>query len=248
VNHHALLMTEPLAKTYEPENDGKKGRDGELSHGGSTSALDTRRGRAKLRPGDLSATFEALRQYKSCVDEDAAPDAEVLRLLQGGQRARAFELLLSRLQGKVFRLAMSYVRSRADAEDLAQEAFVRIWRALLFYDGRASFSTWSYAITRNTCLSELRRRRSRPTSPLDEAAELRPADRPSPTATSDLRFDCAALLMALPETQRQVVSLFYLEERSYQEVAALVGMPLNTVRSHLHRARRRLALLLGARR
>jgi RNA polymerase sigma-70 factor, ECF subfamily len=95
------------------------------------------------------------------VEKDGPPDGEVLRLLQDGHRALAFELLVSRYQGKVFRLAMSYVRSAADAEALAQEAFVRLWRALPLYDGRASFSTWFYAIARNTCLSELRRRRSR---------------------------------------------------------------------------------------
>lgn len=173
-------------------------------------------------------------------------DAEVCRLLQGGQREPAFELLVERFQGKVFRLALSYLGSRCDAEDLAQDAFVRVWRALPGYDGRASFSTWIYVITRNACLSELRRRRLRPTSPLDEAAEPLPAGPPAGPA-SDARLDCVALLLALPENQRQVVSLFYLEGRSYEQVAAMLGMPLNTVRSHLHRARRRLALSLGGR-
>lgn len=178
---------------------------------------------------------------------DAAPDAEVVRLLQCGQQERAFELLLSCYQGKVFRLAMSYVRSSADAEDLAQEAFVRLWRALPSYDGRASFSTWLYVIARNACLSELRKRRSRPTAPLDETVEPRRTDGPIAAPASDLRLECAALLEELPETQRRVVSLFYLEDRSYEEVSILLGMPLNTVRSHLHRARRSLALRIGAR-
>ncbi|HEY6553600.1 MAG TPA: sigma-70 family RNA polymerase sigma factor [Vicinamibacteria bacterium] len=181
------------------------------------------------------------------MDEEVAPDAEVLRLLRGGQEARAFELLLRRFQGKVFRLAMSYVRSPADAEDLAQEALVRLWRALPCYDGRASYSTWIYAIARNTCLSELRKRRSRPKVVSDETVEPRPADGPMPAPASDLRLDCAALIETLPETQRQIVRLFYLEDRSYEEVSILLDMPVNTVRSHLHRARRRLALLLGAR-
>jgi RNA polymerase sigma-70 factor, ECF subfamily len=180
------------------------------------------------------------------VDEDGAPDAEVLRLVRGGQGARAFELLLARFQGKVFRLAMSYVRSPADAEDLAQEAFVRLWRALPLYDGRASFSTWIYAIARNTCLSELRKRRSRLLAVPGEPEEPRVAGGRVPASEANLRLDCAALVNALPEPQRQVVRLFYLEDRSYEEVAALLGMPINTVRSHLHRARRRLALMAGA--
>ena len=137
--------------------------------------------------------WSGLAGTKNCVNEEASPDSEVCRLLQRGNRARAFEMLLSRYQRKVFRLALSYVRSSADAEDLAQEAFVRVWRALPGYDGRASFSTWIYVIARNACLSELRRRRRRPTSPLDEGAETRGGDGPFPAAASDLRLDCAAL-------------------------------------------------------
>ena len=180
------------------------------------------------------------------MDEEGTPDAEVLRLLHAGQDARAFELLLRRFQGKVFRLAMSYVRSAADAEDLAQEVLVRLWKALPLYDGRASFSTWIYAIARNACLSELRKRRSRPVA-VSDPLEPRRAEGPTPAPASDHRLDCATLLETLPETQRQVVRLFYLEDRSYDEVSVLLAMPVNTVRSHLHRARRRLALLLGAR-
>lgn len=174
-------------------------------------------------------------------------DAEVCRLLRGGRREGAFELLLERFQGKVFRLALSYLGSRSDAEDLAQDAFVRVWQALPRYDGRASFSTWIYVIARNACLSELRRRRLRPTSPLDDAVEPQAEGLPAGPA-ADVRLDCVALLRTLPERQRRVVSLFYLEGRSYEQVAAMLEMPLNTVRSHLHRARRRMALSLGGQR
>jgi RNA polymerase sigma-70 factor (ECF subfamily) len=177
------------------------------------------------------------------VDEGTASDAEVCRLVQEGRHGRAFELLLSRYQRRVYRLALSFVRSPADADDLAQEAFVRLWRALPLYDGRASFSTWLYVIARNACLNEVRKRRLRPTAALDDVAE--PPAQGGADAT-DLRLDCEALVEALPEPQRQVVRLFYLEERSYEQVALALDMPLNTVRSHLHRARKRLAVLMGA--
>lgn len=181
------------------------------------------------------------------MDEGGLADTEVCRLLRGGQRERAFELLLERFQGKVFRLALSYLGTRSDAEDTAQDAFVRVWRALPGYDGRASFSTWIYVITRNACFTELRKRRQRAASPLHETSEPLP-EGPQVGPESDLRLDCMALLRTLPENQRQVVSLFYLEGRSYEQVAAMLDMPLNTVRSHLHRARRRLALSLGGHR
>ena len=174
------------------------------------------------------------------VPDESTPDAEVCRLLAAGERDRAFERLLAAYRGRVYRLAFSYVRSPADAEDLAQEAFVRLWRALPLYDGRASFSTWLYVIARNACLSELRRRGARPTTPLDGDAADPAAPRRSASAV-DLRLECETLVESLDEPQRRIVRLFYLEERSYEQVAQMLDMPINTVRSHLHRARKRLA-------
>jgi RNA polymerase sigma-70 factor (ECF subfamily) len=174
------------------------------------------------------------------VPDDSTPDAEVCRLLAAGERERAFERLLAAYRGRVYRLALGYVRTPADAEDVAQEAFVRLWRALPLYDGRASFSTWLYVIARNACLSELRRRGARPTDPLDDEA-AHSATRLAPGAPLESRLDCETLVATLDEPQRRIVRLFYLEERSYEQVAEMLDMPINTVRSHLHRARKRLA-------
>jgi RNA polymerase sigma-70 factor (ECF subfamily) len=179
------------------------------------------------------------------VPDESSPDAEVCRLLAAGERDRAFERLLTTYRGRVYRLALSFVRTPADAEDLAQEAFVRLWRALPLYDGRASFSTWLYVIARNACLSELRRRGARPTAALDDD----PVDPAAPAAAGshvDRRLECETLVEMLDEPQRRIVRLFYLEERSYEQVAAMLDMPINTVRSHLHRARKRLAALMAA--
>ena len=176
------------------------------------------------------------------VSDESSPDAEVCRLLAAGERDRAFERLLTAYRGRVYRLALGFVRTPADAEDLAQEAFVRLWRALPLYDGRASFSTWLYVIARNACLSELRRRGAKPTIALADD----PVDPAVPAGTArtiDLRLECETLVEMLDEPQRRIVRLFYLEERSYEQVAEMLDMPINTVRSHLHRARKRLAAL-----
>jgi RNA polymerase sigma-70 factor, ECF subfamily len=213
-----------------------------------TSVLDTRDMPARLQALGAPEWLQLLRPAAGItmrVPDEPSPDAEVCRLLAAGERDRAFERLLAAYRGRVYRLALGYVRSQADAEDLAQEAFVRLWRALPLYDGRASFSTWLYVIARNACLSELRRRGIRPTASLDEE----PVDPAVPSAAGspvDVRMDCETLVEMLDEPQRRIVRLFYLEERSYEQVAEMLDMPINTVRSHLHRARKRLAALTSA--
>src|SRR5689334_16306280 len=116
-----------------------------------TSTLDTRGGALELRRilAQLVQPSPAPAGINGEVNAETWPDAEVARLLEDGRPDHAFERLLAAYKTKVYRLALSFVRNPADAEDLAQEAFVRLWRALPTYDGRASFSTWLYVIARN---------------------------------------------------------------------------------------------------
>ena len=86
-------------------------------------------------------------------------DSDIRRQLDARQYGEAFALLLERFKEKVFRLAFSILRNETQAEDAAQDVFVKIWKALPAYHGGASLSTWIYAIARNTCLTELTRRR-----------------------------------------------------------------------------------------
>jgi RNA polymerase sigma-70 factor (ECF subfamily) len=162
--------------------------------------------------------------------------------LAAGRHARAFDLVVPAYRDRVFRLAYSILRDRAAAEDAAQETFVRVWKALPGFDGRAALGTWIYAIARNTTLMELRRRR--PTVSLDDpdsadayhaAASIASGPAPDPERDNLLR-----LLEALPRNQQEAVRLFYLEDRSYETVAEQLGMPLGTVKNLLHRARKRL--------
>ncbi len=93
-------------------------------------------------------------------------DPEIEQHLAAGRHDRAFDLVVGAYKDRVFRLALSILKERAAAEDAAQETFVRVWKALPRFDGRAALGTWIYAITRNTCLMDLRRRR--PTVSLDD--------------------------------------------------------------------------------
>ena len=162
--------------------------------------------------------------------------------LAAGRHARAFDLVVPAFQNRVFRLAYSILKDRAAAEDAAQETFVRVWKALPGFDGRAALGTWIYAITRNTCLMELRRRR--PTVSFDdpdsdEAHRAAAAVATGPAADPE-RENLLKLLETLPHNQQEAVRLFYLEDRSYDNVAEQLGMPLGTVKNLLHRARKRL--------
>lgn len=162
-----------------------------------------------------------------------------------GAAAPDFEQVVRDHRRRVFGLAWSILRDRAAAEDVAQEVFVKLWTALPDFDGRAQLSTWIYAITRNAAISALRRRRS--SESLSEPTVLAAAEAqcaaPDPERADDARLWRA--VEALPEAQRRCVTLYYQDERPVEEVAAMLGMPANTVKTHLHRARARLARALG---
>jgi RNA polymerase sigma-70 factor, ECF subfamily len=155
--------------------------------------------------------------------------------------AEDFDRIVREYQDKIYRLAFSMLGDRAAAEEAAQDALVRIWRGLPGFRAESSLSTWIYAITRNTCLTALGRREL-PTASLDEpagrrAAERRTAEEWSVAATPD----AAALLERLPAKYRQVAALFYMQEKSYDEVARMLDLPMGTVKTYLFRARKSLA-------
>lgn len=178
-------------------------------------------------------------------------DESILAALRSGREAEAFDLLVNAYRRRVHALAWSIVRDRQGAEDVAQDVFVKLWRALPRYDGRAQLSTWIYAITRNAGISALRGRR--PEVSLEDPDVLAAAEAAGAESAGDGgRRDAAELdrtlarhVAGLPDKQRQVVTLYYLEERSCEEVAAMLAMPVNTVKTHLHRARAKLAAELG---
>lgn len=177
-------------------------------------------------------------QPPPCRDED-------IRKLHGaGEYSRAFELLLERYQQKVFHLALSLLRDETQAEDAAQDIFVRVWKGLPGYTGQASLSTWIYTISRNTCLTELAKRSARPTLSMHDPAFEHSLETIPDFHTADretgLTMDVNWLLSQLPEKYREVITLFYLEQKSYEEVSALLAMPLGTVKTFLFRAKREL--------
>jgi len=170
-------------------------------------------------------------------------DDQIRQRLDQGRYEEAFELLLRTYQNKVFHLAFAILRDQALAEETAQEVFLRLWKGLGGYRGHASLSTWIYAVARNTALTALRAKNSRPALPLDEAAGTLETWRPERPERASA--DVLALVRELPDHYRQVVTLFYLEEKSYEEVSRLLDLPMGTIKTYLHRARKTLLASAG---
>ncbi len=158
------------------------------------------------------------------------------RARQGDQEA--FRVLVDRHRDHAFGLALQITRSRDEAEDVAQEAFVRAWLALPGFRGEASFGTWLHRIVARRALDRSLARRARLAreTEVEAAAEL-----PSPGGGEGRDFVLALRLERLMESlsarQRAVVALFYREERPVEEIARVLAMPENTVKTHLRRAR-----------
>jgi RNA polymerase sigma-70 factor, ECF subfamily len=168
-------------------------------------------------------------------------DADIHERLQAKHYREAFALLLPRYRDRVFRLAFSMLRERSQAEDTTQDIFLRVWRALPGFAGHSQLSTWIYAISKNACLSELRKRRPQVSLDQDED-EFQPevAKLSSSDADDSATVSVGQLLDQLPERYRQAVVLFYMEDKSYEQTASSLGLPLGTVKALLHRARKRL--------
>ncbi len=167
-----------------------------------------------------------------------------------------FETLVREHQARVYGLALRMVSEPMDAEDCAQEAFLKAFRSLASFRFESSFSSWLYRLTSNVCLDFLRTRRRRAetslTSSDDDGDELAlpipdPTDGPEALAEkAELRGQVRAALARLPDESRQVLLLRELGGLSYDEIADETGLELGTVKSRIFRARRRLADILRA--
>ena len=166
-----------------------------------------------------------------------ASDQDIRDLLRACRQNEAFEMLLGAYEDKVFRLALSMLGDRASAEDAAQEIFIRIWKALGKYRGESALGTWIYSVARNFCLTAISKRAARRTAPIEQADQGGPEP-------PDHSPDVLRMAAHLPDSERQALMLFYMEDRSYAEVAELLGVPLGTVKTRIHRARKELVRML----
>lgn len=153
--------------------------------------------------------------------------------------AEAFRALVDRHRDRAYGVALRVLRSAPDAQEVAQDAFVKAWRALPGFRGESKFSTWLHSIVVRRALDRaatLKNRRAREVD-LDAVAEPGAADAGTSADRTALRMRMERMLDRLSDAQRTVVTLYYYEERSVDDVATALGMPTGTVKTHLSRAR-----------
>ncbi len=181
---------------------------------------------------------------------ETVTDGEIIGRVCGGE-TRLFDELVRRYQDQVYGMVERFVGQQADAEDVAQEVFLKAFRGLGGFKGDAKFSTWLYRITFNMCTDWLRKnrkpeRRELPMQDEDCVADAT-VDLGEGMLASEERKEIRKALDGLPEKYRTVVTLLYDERLSYEQIGAILDVPTKTVETRLYRARRMLRETLGGR-
>jgi RNA polymerase sigma-70 factor (ECF subfamily) len=179
------------------------------------------------------------------------PLLDLVERAQLGDQA-AFAEIVEATHRDVYRVAFQVLRDAQEAEDLTQDVYLRVWRALATFKGQARFRTWLCRVTLNTCLN--RRRALRTQLRLVEANDETLGEASSgwddphtAVVTQEGHQVIREAVARLPDKYRLVIGLFYQQQLGYQEISELLALPLGTVKAHLNRARKALARYLGAR-
>ena len=177
---------------------------------------------------------------------EPSSDAELIeRMAKGDQRA--MPVLFARHRTRVHRFVLRRVRSEGLAEELVNETFLAVWQQAGRFSGGSQVTTWMLAIAHNKAVSALRKRRE---ESLDEGAAEAIADTADSAETSLAKHGKAGALRAclerLPDEQRVVMDLVYYHEQSVKEVAEVLGIPENTVKTRMFYARKKLSEMLKA--
>ncbi|MDR3019976.1 MAG: sigma-70 family RNA polymerase sigma factor [Treponema sp.] len=165
-------------------------------------------------------------------------DQLIVSQIVAGQKD-LFRLLVRQYEKAVFAMGLSFFRNREDASDFTQDVFLKAFRNLSGFEGRSRFSTWLYKIAYNTAINEVNRRKEYHSLAEDEMDKLASSiDTPERIALRNAaRETVLSAKKELPERFRICIDLFFFYDRSYQEIEAITGIPVNTVKSHVFRAK-----------
>lgn len=171
-------------------------------------------------------------------------DTEIIKQVLGGDH-QAYALLVNRYQNYVFTLTLRFIKSREDAEEVAQDIFVKAYRSLSDFRGAAKFSTWLYTIVNTTCITFLRKKKLQ-THSLDDENIFQVADNIDSGSRANQveqksrsNMVSNAIAMLNPD-DAEIITLFYKAEQSLDEIGGILGLDPKTAKVRLHRARQRL--------
>lgn len=207
------------------------------------------------RPKSESLRTPSNPAAKICRNRHDLDERELVRQCQTGDTV-AFGELVVRYRNKVYTMVYAMVQNEQDALDLAQEGFLRAWRAIHRFKGRSSFYTWLYRIVRNVAVDSLRRRRIYADGEFDDrtaianvvlGAQTTPSAAPLPAKElqrKEIRQQVNEAIAQLPPIHRAVIVLKELECLQYNEIAEILKCSIGTVMSRLYYARKKLQILL----
>ena len=178
---------------------------------------------------------------------DNIDDQYYIRMVRDGG-TNAFAVLVDRYKDMVFTLSLKMLKNREEAEEVSQDTFVKIYKSLSKFNGESKFSTWIYKVAFNTCLDRLKKnKRSQPFAGLDEFTEqeaislINVLDSIEERERKRMIQDC---LQGLPGEDSFLLTLYYFDEHSLEEIAKIIGINPNNVKIRLYRSRKKLAVLL----
>lgn len=179
------------------------------------------------------------KHLEACLNDES--DAELVKKAKRGN-VDAFSALVKRHQHLVYNLAYRYMRDPTSADDMAQEAFLKGFRLLKGFRGDCSFSTWMYRVTSSVCLTEIARRKKRGEVQLESYHGEGYVDGQAEAHdTAEIIRRCVT---QLPERYAAIVTMYYLKEMPYEEIASAMEIPLGTLKTWMFRARKELRLLV----
>jgi RNA polymerase sigma factor (sigma-70 family) len=172
------------------------------------------------------------------------PDNELISLVLKGDQ-QAYKVLVDRYQSYIFTLAFRLMQSREDAEEVAQDVFVKAYRSLADFKGGSKFSTWLYTIAHNTGITYLRKKKQKILAIDDESTFMQLENQESDFNANQVEDKSRKNMVnraidMLPPDDAQIITLFYKGDQSLDEIAAIMGLEANTVKVRLFRARQKL--------
>jgi RNA polymerase sigma factor (sigma-70 family) len=170
---------------------------------------------------------------------------ETIKMVQNGN-TQAFAYLVNKYQDIVFSIALKVLKNREEAEEMAQETFIKAFRSIQSFKGNSKFSTWLYSITYNTCITQTRKKKIS-TAPLDNLS-ITPeeSDESFSNFTQENRIDLLdAAMKKLPEDDYMLLILYYYDNQSVDEICRITGLSDSNVKIKLFRARKKIYNLMN---